>query len=162
MTYSEKINSYFYIDDKVIFGLFREYRFLSNFHICRVVYEGIEFTSSEAAYQSAKCLNQMDRLPFATMTPRQAKDAGQKVNIKPSWKDIKLKVMLDVLYSKFSLNEDIRRALLNTGDRSIHEANHWDDKFWGIDYKTFEGDDWLGKILMALRKTFKTINNPPQ
>ena len=69
--------------------------------------------------------------------------------------------MLDVLYSKFSLNPELQKQLIATGQRQIHEANHWGDKFWGIDYASYEGKDWLGKILMSLRKTFITINTPP-
>lgn len=153
-----KIDEYYYASPMTVFGFFKEYRFLSNFHLCPVVYEGLQYTSSEAAFQAAKCANPIDRMPFTTMTPAESKAAGQKVNLRRDWSEVKLKVMMDVLYSKFSINDDIRTLLLDTEYRQLHEANHWNDKFWGIDYLTYSGEDWLGKILMAIRKTFSTIN----
>ena len=42
-------------NDNVIQGFVEEYSWASNFYEpCKVVYEGLEYNSSEAAYQSAK------------------------------------------------------------------------------------------------------------
>ena len=50
------------------------YRWLSNFWMCDIVYEGIKYTSTEAAYQAAKTLDVSDRQMIANApTPKQAK-----------------------------------------------------------------------------------------
>ena len=43
-------------NDKEIKGFFGGYRWLSNYHICDVQYEGDIFPSSENAFQAAKAL----------------------------------------------------------------------------------------------------------
>lgn len=157
-----KIDTYFRVDDIAVFGFFREYRFLSNFHVSPVIYEGLEYSSSEAAYQAAKLLSPIDRIAFTTMTPKESRDEGQKVALRPDWNQVKLKVMTDVLYSKFSLSPELQASLLATGNRELYEANHWGDRFWGVcpfeDSGAFVGHSWLGKILMGIRNNFAIIN----
>ena len=157
-----KIDEYFRVDDTTIFGFFKEYRFLSNFHISPVIYEGLEYTSSEAAYQAAKLLSPIDRMAFTKMTPKESRSEGQKVALRPDWNQVKLKVMTDVLYSKFSLSPELQVSLLATESKVLHEANHWGDSFWGIcpfeDSGAFVGHSWLGKILMGIRNNFAIIN----
>lgn len=153
-----KIDSYFYVTDETVYGFFKDYRFLSNYHISPVSYQGLHFTCSEAAYQGAKCLDPKDMVAFTTMTPSQARATGQVVQMRKDWEQIKLKVMTDVLYSKFSISDELRTKLLETGERDLIEANHWGDRFWGVDAETGLGESWLGKILMGIRHTFSIIN----
>jgi len=55
-----------------------EYAFLSNFYLCNVTYEDIAYPSAETAFQSAKCLNEKDRIKFKNMQPSEAKQLGKK------------------------------------------------------------------------------------
>ena len=44
-----------------------QYAFLSNFHICLVEFEGLKYTSSEAAFQAQKTLSEEKRAEFCTL-----------------------------------------------------------------------------------------------
>ena len=37
----------------------------------------------------------------------------------------------------------------------LEEGNTWHDTFWGVDAKTGEGQNHLGKILMKIREELK-------
>ena len=40
------------------------YRWLSNFHTCSIVYDGVEYPSTENAYQAAKTIIKEERIQF--------------------------------------------------------------------------------------------------
>lgn len=134
-----------------IYGFFGEHRFLSNFWAAPVMYDGMLFPNNEAAFQAAKCIEPADREPFTAMPPNEAKRAGRRVALRPDWEDVKLAVMEAVVRDKFSRNPTLGRKLLATGDKELVEANSWHDVFWGVDEKTDEGRNELGKILMRIR-----------
>ena len=71
--------------------------------------------------------------------------------MRPDWDDVKFKIMEQVVYEKFTQNPTLAQDLLNTGDRILKEGNYWKDLYWGVDLKTGEGENNLGKILMSLR-----------
>jgi hypothetical protein len=108
-----------------------EYRFLSNFWPAQVEFEGITYTSSEHAYQAAKTTNPSERQKIKDLpTPGKAKRAGQKVTMRPDWDAVKLKVMEDILRSKFS-DPELRKKLHQiTGE--IQEGNTWGDTLGSV------------------------------
>ena len=117
-------------DDTHICGFFEEYRWLSNFHVCLVVYGGYDFPSSENAYQAAKD-DPQHWAKFTTCSPSEAKKYGKMASVDKQWWDsAKEEVMLDCLQDKFTRNDDLRQKLLDTGDRYLEETNWWGDKFW--------------------------------
>jgi hypothetical protein len=64
---------------KVIESFVGEHAFLSNFFPCKIVYEGIEYPSTEHAFQAAKTPDRETRLIIAAKKkPGQAKHAGGK------------------------------------------------------------------------------------
>ncbi len=132
-------------------GFFGPYRFLSNFWAAELEYEGLLFPTSEAAYQAAKTLDFQLRLYIAKLdTPNDAKRAGRKLDVRPDWSEVKLRVMEEVVWAKFSQNLHLKRELLNTGDAELIETNHWSDVFWGT-CMNGNGLNHLGKILMSVR-----------
>jgi len=62
----------------------------------------------------------------------------------------KVKLMAGLLTRKFA-DPALRQKLLATGDAKLVEGNWWGDRFWGIDLKTGEGQNTLGRLLMTLR-----------
>jgi ribA/ribD-fused uncharacterized protein len=72
--------------------------------------------------------------------------------MRDDWNDIKIDVMRDLLQEKFS-DDDLRELLLATGDAELIEGNTWNDYFWGVCLG--EGQNWLGKLLMEVRKELK-------
>lgn len=126
-----------------------KFAFLSNFHPCKVVYEGIEYPSSEHAFMSGKTLDQQERQHIASLpTPGAAKRYGRTIKLRPDWEEVKFKVMEDVLRIKFS-DPKLREKLLATKGYLIEELNHWNDTCWGICKGV--GENNLGKILMKIR-----------
>lgn len=136
--------------DGVIDSFFANYRFLSNFEPCTVVYDGMTYKCSEAAYQAAKTTDVSLRIAFTTMNGSKAKYAGQKLPIRADWNDVKVDVMYEIVKDKFSRNPELKAKLLSTGTLQLIEGNYWGDKFWGV--CNGEGENHLGKILMRVRR----------
>ena len=137
-----------------------EYEFLSNFYPTKVVFDGITYYNAEAAYQAQKCYLQADRLRFALLSADEAKRLGQKIEIRSDWDEIKYHVMEQVVYAKFAQNPTLAQDLLDTGDKPLKEGNTWGDVYWGINLRTGEGENNLGKILMDLRENFRKNGIP--
>lgn len=151
-------------DDKNVKGFFEQYRFLSNFHLCDVYFEGIVYPSSEHAYMSAKTHNTQIKDKFSKdfnglaggiLTPREARNLGQTIELRPDWEEVKYDMMLAIVFDKFWRNKDIQKLLLDTGDKYLEETNHWNDVFWGYSWQKQTGQNNLGKILMKVREILK-------
>ena len=139
----------------MINGFDAEYTFLSNFYGCSVVYRGLKFLNTEAAFQAAKCLNEAEAREFCFLPPNQAKRLGRRVTLRPDWEAVKYDIMLEIVRCKFTQNVELQAKLLATGDEELVEGNWWHDNTWGncscdrcIDK---EGKNWLGNILMQVR-----------
>jgi len=126
-----------------------DFRFLSNFYPAEVVYEGLRYSTSEAAYQAAKTLDEEERVWFTSLPPNVAKREGRELKLRPDWDEVKDKVMEDIVRDKFSRSKLLTCALLATNDSELVEGNWWGDKYWGVCQG--EGMNMLGKILMKVR-----------
>lgn len=73
------------------------------------------------------------------------------VDLRSDWEAVKVTVMEEIVRAKFTQNEDLKWRLLTTGDACLEEGNTWHDTFWGVDAKTGEGLNHLGRILMKVR-----------
>jgi len=130
-----------------------EFRFLSNFFPCRIDWEGITYPSVEHAYQASKTLDQKERRQIANLpTPGKAKRAGQKLEIRPDWEEVKIPVMESLVCQKFTRHSSLKRLLLATGDQEIQEGNTWKDTFCGVSLSTGKSRNELGEILMRVRR----------
>lgn len=128
-----------------------KHRFLSNFFMAPVTYEGILYPSTEHAFQAAKSLDPKVRQRVANLpTPGQAKRAGRQISIRPDWEQVKYDVMSEIVLEKFLTHSDLRQKLIDTGDEELVEGNTWGDQYWGVCNGV--GLNNLGKILMQVRK----------
>jgi ribA/ribD-fused uncharacterized protein len=139
---------------KKINGFQGDYRFLSNFWPCYLVYDNIVYPSIEHAYQASKVSQTSDKILISNCaTPVEAKDIFKTRSFSrdPGWnRDKKLAVMEELLRIKFSGKDPfLTRALLETGNADLVEENNWDDIFWGVCNGT--GENNLGKLLMKIR-----------
>jgi ribA/ribD-fused uncharacterized protein len=128
-------------------------RWLSNFSLAQVELDGVEYPSTEHAYQAAKTLDIVDRIWIRqSVSFGQAKRRGQKVTMREDWDDVKLSVMEDLLRQKFRLPH-YKELLMATVDQKLVEGNHWHDAFWGVCScdKCPPGKNHLGKLLMKIR-----------
>lgn len=136
-------------DAKKIAGFVGEYRWLSNFFLCRVEWEGRVYGSAEAAYQSGK-YPAAERDVFTTLDPDAAKELSlTKPYDTAAWEARRERTMREVVWAKFSRNPELAKKLLATGDRYLEETNWWGDTIWGV-YQG-SGQNLLGKILMDAR-----------
>jgi len=132
-----------------------EYRYLSNFWPCNVDMFGAIWSSLENIYQAGKCLNKSDRRMFIDAHPGEAKKLGRKVKIRLDFDDVKDDLMYKIVKAKFTQNKSLGEKLISTGNRKLYEGNYWGDQYWGINLKTMDGANKLGKILMRVRKELK-------
>lgn len=133
-----------------------DYRFLSNFYLAEFVWDGIIWPHSEAAYQAAKTLDRETRLRFSSMAPVVSKRAGNLIELREDWNDVKVDIMTEIVRSKFSQNPVLREKLLATENALIVEGNQHGDNFWGrCPPNNKSGKNWLGKILMQLRNEWQ-------
>jgi len=133
-------------------------RFLSNFHHCPEGVEGPEdhliYATSEHAFQAAKSNDLRDRMSIQGLPgPGTAKRAGQLLTLREDWEDVKRRLMLEIVLSKFWRDEDLARRLCATGTRELVEGNSWGDTEWGMVARdgAWHGRNILGRILMAVR-----------
>lgn len=131
------------------------HRFLSNFYGCNVEYDGIVYPSVENAYQAAKSLDPRDRRRFATFTASEAKRHGRKLPLRPDWDAVKQTVMMACLESKFAPGTPLADKLISTHPSPLIEGNSWGDTYWGVDLRTGEGENILGKLLQTVRDNLR-------
>lgn len=137
----------------IIAGFFGENRWLSNFHDAVIIYDETQFRSVEHAYIYAKYSKKpTDLIQFNDLTAGQVKRLGRSIDIREDFDDIKLDVMAELIFCKFSnRNPGLVQKLINTGDAHISETNSWGDTFWGVNLEGV-GLNMLGKIIMARRE----------
>lgn len=133
-----------------------EYAFLSNFWYSPVLLGHIIYPTVEHAYQAAKTLdiNQRSNILLAP-SPGIAKRMGQKLTLRSDWEQIKRRVMLQLLRSKFQ-NQTLRDKLVFTLPHMLIEGNTWHDNYWGmcnchVCVAHEQQENWLGKLLMHIR-----------
>lgn len=134
-----------------------DYKCLSNFYKCDVVFCDVTWQSAEVAFQAMKCNDENCWESFKNLGSIDAQKLGKTVNLRPDWDEIKLQSMHDIVLSKFSNNNFLKQKLLSTGDDELINGNHWRDKYWGVDETTGQGENHLGKILMQVRNELRQL-----
>ena len=136
-----------------------EHRWLSNMTYVDIVYDGITYPSTENFYQAMKYQDKEIRVYVATLKPHETK-AYSRANKMTSlvFEEKKLQIMEYAQKQKYS-KEPFKSKLLATGDVLLEEGNWWGDKFWGVDIKTRQGENHLGRIIMKIRDQLKQEEN---
>ena len=136
-----------------------DFAFLSNFYDAPVVYDGITYKNTEAAFQAQKTSSIPKRLEFANFTASQSKKEGRKLALRQDWEEVKGQVMYEICLAKFTQNEELKMKLLSTDGRHLIEGNHWHDNTWGNctceKCRSIQGQNRLGVILMKIREELK-------
>jgi len=125
-------------------------KWLSNFQEVTFNFKGIEWPTTEHAYQAMKCKNTLEFLNVLNAaTPGEAKRLGGKCEMFPLFENYKIDIMYEINKCKFDQNMRLQMMLIGTGSQELIEGNAWGDRFWGV-YEG-EGRNELGKILMRIR-----------
>lgn len=141
----------------------------SNFYLIEFEYKGHTFACTEQAFMWEKAMYFKDydvaEEVLRTTVPIEAKRLGRKVkNFDPEiWMDVCKDYMYAVNLEKWKLMKDI---ILSTGDKILVEASPY-DTIWGVgleknndlilDEKNWNGTNFLGEVLMKVRKIFLNL-----
>lgn len=139
---------------------------LSNFSAFTLVWKGIRFDTSEAAYHFEKfsdsdgAMADVRAIQWDIRTAPSAHEAFKiaernRSHRRPDWDDVKVGIMLDILRAKATQHEYVRRKLLATGDRELVEDS-WRDDFWGWGPNR-DGKNMLGRLWMQVRSELRGI-----
>ena len=128
-----------------------EYEFLSNSYPCRFSWEGLPYMNAEAAFQSSRCKDMRLRRVFCGVSGHKAIVKGSGIEPYPEWETERTDIMRSILEAKFGQNPGLMENLKSTGDSVLINGNNRRDDFWGMDLYSFRGENYLGKILMAIR-----------
>ncbi len=139
--------------DEMVFFYEQDFYCLSNFSAFTLMWRGIRFDTSEAAYHWEK----FPHLPVLQEEIRLARSAHDALQIarshrkaqRPDWDDIKVRVMHKILLAKVDQHPYVRRKLLETGARILVEDS-WRDDFWGWGPNK-DGQNVLGRLWMEIR-----------
>jgi hypothetical protein len=156
-------------DAPVIDRFTGQWAFLSNFHPAPLTWEGMDFATSEHAFNAGKTLNRTEReWVQCAHTPRIAKERGQEVTLREGWNDrVRYDVMAQVLRAKFLCDPRRVQALLSTGASLLIEGVTWHDQHWGTCVCgratcAQPGQNHLGRALMTLRSEIRATRPTTQ
>lgn len=129
----------------------------TNFYPVPVILQNRKWPTTEHFFQAQKFNDERTQEHVRKLkTPREAftfsRQSGQP--IRSDWDKVKVDVMHDAVYAKFSQNYRLKQLLLLTGGATLveHTAN---DSFWG-DGGNGSGKNMLGKVLMDVREILRS------
>lgn len=131
-----------------------EYYFLCNSFKAPVTLEGITYSNNEAAFQAYQTTDTALRETFSSLSAKAAKIEGRKLQYRSDWEDVKINIMYAIVIAKFTQNEDLKIALLATGDAYLENTGSWVNRIWGTINGV--GNNYLGKILMNVRSKLRS------
>ena len=135
-----------------------EYGQFSNFAPYPITLDGERWPTSEHYFQAQKfddpAYRQKIRKANSPMlAARLGRDRKQK--LRRDWESVKVGIMRVAVLAKFTQHDELRTLLLSTGDAKLVEHTENDD-YWG-DGGDGRGQNWLGRILMEVRATFREV-----
>lgn len=150
-----------------------ESNFLSNFYPARFHDEdGILYSNVEQAYQYKKArfhnkISVANKI-LCERDPYEIKRLSKKVPNSSDWSDQEQSTMKKLLCRKFTQNQDLADALLETDCKQLHEASA--DPKWAIGAElaskaclttSWTGQDILGQLIEEVREELRN-RDPPQ
>lgn len=140
----------------------QDHYYLSNFSAFTLVWKGIRFDTSEAAYHWEKfegvspAANEIANSIVASFSAHEAlKIATENRHLRRTdWDEVKVEIMRQILREKARQHEYVRRKLDATDNRELVE-NSWRDDFWGWGPNR-DGQNILGKLWMEIRTELRS------
>ena len=155
--------------NEAILIFFSKHTVLSNHFKCEFIVDGQKYTSieqyitrSRAIFAKAsqetvqKIMNEHDPVQLITIMHFLKRDNRQR-----EWEAVAPEKIKPAILAKFAQTEELKRALLATGDKTLGEASPH-DRFWGIgvaltakeglDKTKWAGKNVLGQLLMETRE----------
>lgn len=161
------------ITDQYVFFVETECPF-SNWHPAEFEYKGNKFKNSEQAmmWEKANTFNDQNIAQKVLMVsdPKEVKALGRSIqNYKEDvWSAVRKDLVTEILKCKFAQNPSMKMELLDTKNRILVEAAHYDN-IWGVglkqndpailDPKNWKGLNLLGQALMDTRDYLNGLEN---
>lgn len=136
--------------------------------------DGVHYTSAEQYMMHQKALlfgdqNAADKIMKTRSASAQKKLGRQVAGFDQTvWEAECQRIVYEGNRAKFTQNEDLLAALLDTSGTTLVEASP-DDRIWGVglaeedarirNRKTWRGTNWLGEILTRLREEVGSDRN---
>ncbi|MFJ1736573.1 NADAR family protein [Streptomyces sp. NPDC088254] len=137
--------------------------------------DGVAYATAEHWMMAGKARlfgdAEAERQVLAAGHPAEAKKAGRLVRgfDEATWERERLRIVVEGSVHKFAAHPELRRFLLNTGDRVLVEASPV-DRVWGIglsarddgawDPRRWKGPNLLGFALMEARERLRSEDAP--
>jgi ribA/ribD-fused uncharacterized protein len=119
----------------------KEHPETDNFLPCKIVINGITYSSAENYFQCAKTINEQDREKILNSGPGDScRLAGQTVQLRSDWESIKVNEMYNGNLAKFQQNDDLKKSLLESGTGPVQFT--FSTPFW---------NHWNGLIMQRIR-----------
>ena len=147
-------------------GFFGELNELSNFHPFKFKINGETYSSSEQWIQHCKAKYFKDNITMAqilaTESALESKLLARDIvgYDERRWKEVAYKECYRGLFEKFNQNDNLRRVLVNTGNKTLVESSY--DQIWGTgiplsDPACLDRTKWynpgiMSKLLMDIRQ----------
>lgn len=138
----------------------KPYGVFSNLYKRTIEFEGVEYPTSEHAYQAGKARKEaVKKWLMEAPSPSLLAMAAHGLyvwDVAPNWSKTKFDRMRGVLLAKFTQHEDLRELLLSTGDARLVEVATVDNavnRLWGE--VNGVGKNMLGVLLMELRENLR-------
>eukprot|EP01117_Protostelium_nocturnum_P000906 TRINITY_DN11245_c0_g1_i1.p1 TRINITY_DN11245_c0_g1~~TRINITY_DN11245_c0_g1_i1.p1 ORF type:complete len:161 (+),score=60.54 TRINITY_DN11245_c0_g1_i1:163-645(+) len=130
--------------------------------------DGVDFRNAETYMMYHKALlfedHEIANEMLIAKDPKKVKGLGRKVKNfnEDKWVANRLRIVTEGNMAKFSQNEDAKKILMRTGEKTLVEASPL-DSIWGIGYdeanamgnREFWGLNLLGQALMDVRRALK-------
>ena len=147
-------------------GFFGELNELSNFHPCKFRINGATYSSSEQWIQHRKAKYFKDNITMAQILATEnaleskllAKDIVGYDERK--WKEVAYQESYRGIFKKFNQNDNLKRVLVNTGNKTLVESSY--DQIWGtgipltdpvcLDKTRWYNPGIMSKLLMDIRQ----------
>lgn len=150
------------VNDAIGFGS-REFFCLDNASAFRVEFNGVRFSSAEAAYLAQAFVTTEPGIAYRIFEAPSVYEANVIARVnhdlgRADWDEVKLQVMESVLRAKLAQHPFVKQKLLETGDCPI-VADDPTDSFWGCGADR-NGRNELGKLWMKLRTELLSTQSP--
>jgi ribA/ribD-fused uncharacterized protein len=157
-------------DDEIFDFFYKTNHPFSQWYSCKFEINGVVFNTAEQYMMYCKAMlfdnkSIADKI-LLTDDPRQQKELGRQVmNFDVEvWNKNAFEIVYKGNYAKFYQNENLKKFLLDTGDKTLVEASP-SDIIWGIglaetdsdrfDRLKWKGTNWLGESLICVREDIK-------
>ncbi|NHZ83625.1 DUF1768 domain-containing protein [Massilia sp. CCM 8695] len=144
----------------------KPYGVFSNLYKRPIIFDGVEYQTSEHAYQAGKARKEsVKKWLMDAPSPSLLAMAAHGLyvwDISPDWSKTKFERMRGVLLAKFTQHDDLRELLMSTGDARLVEVATVDNavnRLWGE--VNGVGKNMLGVLLMELRDKLRAEVKAP-